>query len=126
MIVCCFCYCTLGWTKVWQSLGYGFTELDVGLYLGSPNSSLMFSQEWPYHVPQVAFLLIYILAGVIGLALVFMGGYHLWSAAVGETSVESQDHDVYRRMAKRRGDVCAAHVHSDLMTDTVSVIREFI
>jgi hypothetical protein len=55
-----------------------------------------------------------------------MGGYHLWSAAVGETSVESQDHDVYRRMAKRRGDVSAARVHSNFTTDAFSVICELI
>jgi palmitoyltransferase len=50
-------------------------------------------------------MLIYILAAVIGFALIFMGGYHFWAVSVGETSVESQDHDVYRKMARGRGEV---------------------
>lgn len=31
--------------------------------------------------------------------------YHLWTIAAGETSVEGQDHDVYRKVAKSRGEV---------------------
>jgi palmitoyltransferase len=79
----------------------------LSLYTTTRNltNAYVHGQEWPHHVPQVAFLLIYILAGVIGLALVFMAGWHVWSVSTGETSVESQDHEVYRRMAKGRGEV---------------------
>jgi palmitoyltransferase len=50
-------------------------------------------------------MLIFILAAVIALAVSIMGGWHLWSIAAGETSVEGQDHEVYRKMAKGRGEV---------------------
>ena len=38
-------------------------------------------------------------------AVTVMGGYHLWSIANAETTVESQDHEHYRKIAKSRGDV---------------------
>jgi palmitoyltransferase len=37
-----------------------------------------------------------------------MAGYHLWSAARGETSVEAQDNEVYRKISKGRGEVGAS------------------
>ncbi|KAJ7794842.1 zf-DHHC-domain-containing protein [Mycena olivaceomarginata] len=60
--------------------------------------------DWPHHVPQIAFILIYILAVVMALAVGIMCGFHLWTVAHGETTVESQDHDTYRRMAKARNE----------------------
>jgi len=30
--------------------------------------------------------------------------YHLWAVASAETSVEAQDHEVYRKVAKSRGE----------------------
>lgn len=51
--------------------------------------------------------MIYILSVVLCLAVGIMGGYHLWSIAQGETSVEAQDHEVYRKKAKERGEVCS-------------------
>jgi len=46
--------------------------------------------------------MIYILSIVLCLAVGVMGGYHLWSTSHGETSVEAQDHEVYRKRAKER------------------------
>ncbi|KAJ7625220.1 zf-DHHC-domain-containing protein [Mycena rosella] len=60
--------------------------------------------SWPYHVPQIAFVLIYILAVVMALAVGAMCAFHLWGASHGETTVEGHDFDVYRRVAKRRGE----------------------
>ena len=37
-----------------------------------------------------------------------MCSWQVWSISVGETSVEGQDHDVYRNVAKSRGDVSRA------------------
>ena len=48
----------------------------------------------------------YILSIAIGLAVAIMLLWQLWGIAVGETSVESQDFDFYRRVAKERGEVC--------------------
>lgn len=54
--------------------------------------------------PEVAFLLTYLLAAVLFLAVVVMTSYTLWSIARAETSVESQDYEQYRKVAKGRGE----------------------
>jgi hypothetical protein len=41
----------------------------------------------------------------MGLAVGIMLLWHLWTVSLGETSVEAQDHEVYRKMARGRGDV---------------------
>jgi hypothetical protein len=41
----------------------------------------------------------------MSLAVGIMCSYHLWTVAHGETTVESQDHEVYRKMAKARNEV---------------------
>lgn len=40
------------------------------------------------------------------IAVLVMLLWHLWGVAGGETSVEAQDHAVYRKVAKDRGEVC--------------------
>ncbi|KAJ7111845.1 DHHC palmitoyltransferase-domain-containing protein [Mycena epipterygia] len=60
--------------------------------------------DWPHHVPQIAFILIYILSVVMCLAVGIMCSYHLWTIAHGETTVESHDHEVYSRVAKSRNE----------------------
>ena len=55
----------------------------------------------------MVFLLEYMLAIVICLAVTIMGGYHMWGVANAETTVESQDHEQYRKIARSRGDVSA-------------------
>ena len=49
--------------------------------------------------------MIYILSGVLCLAVAVMLAYHLSLIAYGETSVESQDNEVYLRHAKQRNEV---------------------
>lgn len=56
-------------------------------------------------MPQLPFILIYILSVVLCIAVSIMLSWHLWSICKGETSVEGQDHEVYRNVAKQRGDV---------------------
>lgn len=80
------CYSILGWPFLLVSLGVTYTL------------------EWPYHVPEVAFAMIYILAIVLFFAVSIMGGYHLHGVVNGETSVEAQDHEIYKSKAKRRGE----------------------
>ena len=75
----------------------------------SPSGSNVNVQEpWPYLAPPISFLMTYILAAVLCMAVTAMGGWHLWMVACGETSVESQDNEQYRRFAGRRGEVCGA------------------
>jgi palmitoyltransferase len=48
--------------------------------------------------------MIYILAAVLGFAVGVMLAFHLWGVANAETSVEAQDHEHYRNLAKSRGE----------------------
>ncbi|KAJ7082361.1 DHHC palmitoyltransferase-domain-containing protein [Mycena belliarum] len=63
-----------------------------------------YEPNWPHHVPQISFILIYILSVVMALAVGVMCAFHLWGAANGETTVEGHDHDIYRKVAKGRGE----------------------
>lgn len=47
----------------------------------------------------------YILASVMCLAVSIMAAWHLWAVALGETSCEGHDFEVYRKVAKERGEV---------------------
>jgi palmitoyltransferase len=60
---------------------------------------------WPHNVPALAFGLTYVLSVVLCFAVGIMLLYHLWTVSVGETSVEGLDHNVYRKVAKSRGEV---------------------
>lgn len=80
------CFLVLGWQHVWSALGW-------------------YDDTWNHYSPEIAFLMEYILAVVMFFAVTVMGGYHLWSIANAETTVESQDHEHYRKIAKSRGDV---------------------
>jgi len=81
-----FCFCVLGYRQFFDSLG------------------LTYQDVWPYHVPSLAYILEYILSAVLCLAVGVMLMFHLWTISHGETSVESQDNDVYGRIAKSRGE----------------------
>jgi len=72
----------------------------------SANAHYMRQNHWPYMVPQLAYILTYMLSVVICIAVFIMLCWHLWGIARGETTVEAQDHEVYKRIAKDRGDVC--------------------
>ena len=53
-----------------------------------------------------------------------MFGWHLWSIGQGETSVEVQDNDQYREIARSRGQVRASTIgKGEALTLT---IKEFV
>jgi len=79
------CYAVLGWPRAWDALGWN-------------------GEVWTYRSPPVAFLLVYILSVVLCLAVTIMITWHIWGIANGETSVESQDHEHYRKVANGRGE----------------------
>lgn len=56
-------------------------------------------------MPAFCFILSYMLSVVLCLAVAIMLLWHLWGIAKGETSVEAQDHEIYRKVAKERGEV---------------------
>ena len=60
---------------------------------------------WEYSAPSVLFSLIYILSVVLCFAVGIMLSWHLFSICKAETSVESHDHSIYRKLAKERGQV---------------------
>ncbi|KAJ7218253.1 zf-DHHC-domain-containing protein [Mycena haematopus] len=88
LVIACVSVSVTGFPRVLHALGAGST----------------YTLDWPYHVPQIAFIMIYILSVVMALAVGIMCSFHLWTVAHGETTVESQDHDVYRKMAKARNE----------------------
>jgi palmitoyltransferase len=50
------------------------------------------------------FSIIFILSGVLCFAVGVMLAFHLWTVVSGETTVEAQDHEAYRRKATERGE----------------------
>ena len=57
----------------------------------------------------IVFTVVYFLCLVMCLAVGTMLTWHLWGVAVGETAVESQDHEHYQRVALSRGEVCLVY-----------------
>ncbi|KNZ75818.1 putative palmitoyltransferase ZDHHC16 [Termitomyces sp. J132] len=85
LVLSTFCYAVLGYKQLIDALGITFTE-------------------WEYRVPALAYIIIYLLAAVLCLAVGIMLSYHVWSISCGETTVEGQDHEVYTKKAKSRGE----------------------
>ncbi|EIW57164.1 zf-DHHC-domain-containing protein [Trametes versicolor FP-101664 SS1] len=85
LVVACFFYAALGWRHIMFALGW-------------------FNDPWLYYAPPMMFMMIYILAVVLCLAVSAMAGWHLYMVASGETSVETQDHEQYRKIAGQRGE----------------------
>jgi len=86
LVVSTFCLAILGFPHALDALG------------------LTYVAPWEHHVPMLAFILTYILSAVLCLSVGIMLAYHLWTIASGETSVEAQDHEIYRKVAKSRGE----------------------
>ncbi|KAF8072281.1 DHHC palmitoyltransferase-domain-containing protein [Lyophyllum atratum] len=92
LVLSTFCVTVLGYKQVFEALGVTYTK-------------------WTYHVPEIAYIITYLLSLVLFLAVGIMLSYHMYSISWGETSVEGQDHDVYRRKAKARGEVFTDFLH---------------
>ncbi|ESK92143.1 vacuole protein [Moniliophthora roreri MCA 2997] len=78
-------FCILGYEEFFHALG-------------------LFQDEWQYHVPVLAFILIFILAGVLFFAVGVMFAFHIHSVMKGETSVEHHDNEHYRKVALSRAE----------------------
>ncbi|TFK71937.1 zf-DHHC-domain-containing protein [Pluteus cervinus] len=81
-------------TSCFTALGYPFMLQTLGLV----------DDNWDYYSPQALYMLMYILSPVLGLCVFAMLLYHLSSIASGESSVEAHDHEVYKKLAKQRGE----------------------
>jgi len=84
LVLCCVCLLYLGWPAAYEVFGMTY--------------------EWDHQTPQVMFMLIYIIAFAIGLAVTAMISWHLWLISQGQTSVENHDASHYRKMASSRGE----------------------
>jgi len=60
-------------------------------------------KPWDHYTPEFVYVTEFALSCVIGFAILIMFGWHLWSIGQGETSVEVQDNDQYRKIARSRG-----------------------
>jgi len=61
-------------------------------------------KKWEHNVPEVLFIMIYILSAVLCFAVTVMLMYHLYAVMNGETAVENQDHEQYRQLARQRNE----------------------
>jgi hypothetical protein len=117
MIICCWCYCALGWNHLLEAIGYGVAN-EVYCFPFSrlhTLSILLFSRMY-IHIADLSTVMAIPRSAIRLHAHLHPRRRHRARArlhgrlasipvSIGETSVENQDHDVYRRMAKQRGDV---------------------
>jgi palmitoyltransferase len=60
----------------------------------------------------IVFTIVYLVCIVMCLAVGTLLTWQLWSVSIGETAVESYDHEYYRKVATSRGEVCLEQLHS--------------
>ena len=82
-------------------------------------------KPWGHYTPEFVYVTEFALSCVIGFAILIMFGWHLWSVGQGETSVEVQDNDQYRKIARSRGQVRGSIIAGE---DSIfsSIIKEFV
>ncbi|CAA7269450.1 unnamed protein product [Cyclocybe aegerita] len=85
LVVATFFFCLAGYDKFFESLGIS-------------------NDPWEHAVPEIMFAMIYILCIVLCFAVGVMLSYHIYGIMWGETSVEAQDHEEYRKKAKARNE----------------------
>ncbi|KZT00941.1 zf-DHHC-domain-containing protein [Laetiporus sulphureus 93-53] len=81
-----FCYAISGWPHVLSAMGWHGDD------------------TWDYYAPPIAFVITFILSAILFFAVTIMTAWHLYGIACGETSVEAADNEMYRTMAKGRGE----------------------
>lgn len=72
------------------------------------------------------YAMIYILSIVLCFAVGVMLAYHLYGICWGETSVEGQDHEEYRRKAKERNEVRLLQPTVGLVLNLFTAICKFV
>ncbi|GAA5948917.1 hypothetical protein JCM21900_003472 [Sporobolomyces salmonicolor] len=82
--VACFFCAGWGFAPTWRALSF-------------------YTYTWEHRTPRSLMLAMEVLAIVMGLAVFVMAAGQLWLIAKNETSVESNDNDWYRKVAKSRG-----------------------
>jgi hypothetical protein len=72
------------------------------------------------------FTIIYLVCIVMCLAISTMLAWQLWSVAIGETAVESYDHEYYRKVASSRGEVCLKRSYLLSSSDTLADLPKLL
>ncbi|QRV91259.1 DHHC palmitoyltransferase [Ceratobasidium sp. AG-Ba] len=80
-----FCFVFLGYSKAWEAINFGTTR-------------------WPHWTPEMAYIIIYILALALGLAVSIMLLWNIYQIGKGTTTVEGYDYGIYADRAKDRGE----------------------
>ncbi|KAF9037640.1 zf-DHHC-domain-containing protein [Panaeolus papilionaceus] len=86
LVIATFSFCFTGYPIFFQSIGIIY-------------------HEWTHTTPEIAFAMMFILSIVLCFAVGVMLAYHLYGIMAGETSVEAQDNEEYKKNAEARGDV---------------------
>ncbi|KAI0300409.1 zf-DHHC-domain-containing protein [Russula brevipes] len=81
-----FCFVAFGWPHLYVALGFDFDD------------------SWEHRTSPILFTIIYLICVVMCLAIGTMLAWQLWSVSIGETAVESYDHEYYRKVATSRGE----------------------
>ncbi|KAI6025458.1 zf-DHHC-domain-containing protein [Pisolithus marmoratus] len=88
-------------------MAYLVLATSIFTVLGFPHVLIAFEYTlvaWNHRVPSFLFITTYVLCLVLSFAVTIMLTWHLWGVARGETAVEAQDHQVYAKWAKERGE----------------------
>ena len=121
MVISTACFIGFGWRFVLVALGWFDVSAPFSSHLIISRHYFVHApctqQPWPYLAPPVFYLLTFILAGVLCMAVTAMAGWHIFMIACGETSVESQDHEHYRKIARQRGEVSLSRPTTRRITD---------
>ncbi|KAI6154611.1 zf-DHHC-domain-containing protein, partial [Pisolithus tinctorius] len=88
-------------------MAYLVLATSIFTILGFPHAFIAFGftvAVWTHSLPPFLFITTYILCLVLAFAVAIMLAWHMWGVARGETAVEAQDHEVYTKWAKERGE----------------------
>jgi hypothetical protein len=76
--------------------------------------------KWAGYTPRIAFTLLYVLSIAIGVAVPILGGWHVYLASRGETSIESHDNSYLEgkakaeRLVRLRPAICDSKLITDI------------
>ena len=100
LVLASYSFVFLGWPHLWRAMGYLPDARRLRYLFLAPLK--IDPQSWPHTSPRMQFILTYILAVALGLAVTVMLTWHLYLVSTGQTSVENHDFDVYKKVAERR------------------------
>ncbi|KAB5593398.1 Aspartyl-tRNA synthetase [Ceratobasidium theobromae] len=83
-VVATFCFVVAGYQTIWPALEFG--------------------HAWKYRIPEMVYIIVYILSLALGLAVLVMLLWNIYQIGKGVTTVEGYDHGIYADRARSRGE----------------------